>query len=687
MAAGMMPAPPPPDPALVEAVRNGRWAEVRTMTAQAPRPLAPVVALLAARASRTMGEPARALEVLRPAIPHAGALAAALRLEAAEAALALNQDPWPYLFPLIGAAAPTAQRRAASAVLRSAWETLPLPALLRVPRRTLPYPLRRELAATIAIRSGDTAAAAHLLADRVGDEPALRTARWLATREGLPTASRLTVGEALLAGGDWREADRMLSSVGDPPESGLRWRLAFLRGRTAYRLGNYPQAAECFDLACAVASSDADLFTAAVQRARIAEINGDLAAAVALFDRARGAQPREVEGWDGGMRDRVALGRADEAVALLARCPAPVLKVVGPRLAAALLLRDDPARARAVLARIPEGVPVARVLKVALHLQRGEPDAARVEASGVLADPRAGAWRDGVAELLPAAEGPGTIAPTRDLPALARLAADRGAPSARQALARALGADPGWAKVLSGEVVEPADWSGPARQLADVGLERDAARLYPDAFPSASPDELAWSARTLALWGNANAALSAGERLWIRLGPLPAVLVPDELLPAILPPAAVAGCVAAAAHAAVPPAWLAAIVRQESRFDPDTYSPAGAIGVAQMVPEAARALGGSPDDLRDDQRALLLAARELARLVARFGPRLAPVASAYNAGATVVTTWLTMLGGETQGVVFTAAIPYRETSGYVVAVREGVELARYLSNGTGPRKE
>jgi soluble lytic murein transglycosylase-like protein len=687
MAAGMMPAPPPPDPALVEAVRNGRWAEVRTMVARAPRPLPPLVALLAARATRMMGEPARALEVLRPAISLAGALDAVLRLEAAAAALALNQDPWPYLSPLVRAAASSAQRRAAAAVLRSAWETLPLPALHRVPRRALPYSLLRQLASTIAIRSGDTTAAARLLADRVGDEPALRTARWLTTREGLPTASRLTVGEALLAGGDWREADRMLSSAGDPPESPLRWRLAFLRGRTAYRLGNYAQAAESFDLARAVARSDVDLFTATVQRARIAEIDGELAAAVPLFDRARDAQPREVEGWDGGMRDRVALGRADEAVALLARCPAPVLKVSGPRLAAALLLRGDPARARAVLARIPEGVPVARVLKVALHLQRGESDTARAEAAGVLADPRAGAWRDGVTELLPAAEGPGTIAPTRELAALARLAAYRGAPSARQALARALSADPAWAKVLSGELVEPTDWNGPARQLAEVGLGRDAARLYPDAFPSASPDELAWSARTLALWGNPNAALSAGERLWSRLGPLPAVLVPDQLLPSILPPAVVARCVEAAVPAAVAPAWLAAIVRQESRFDPDTYSPAGAIGVAQMVPEAARALGGAPDDLRDGQRALFLAAREVGRLTARFGPRLALVASAYNAGETVVTTWLTMLGGEAQGVVFTAAIPYRETSGYVVAVREGVELARYLSNETGPRKE
>jgi soluble lytic murein transglycosylase-like protein len=235
--------------------------------------------------------------------------------------------------------------------------------------------------------------------------------------------------------------------------------------------------------------------------------------------------------------------------------------------------------------------------------------------------------------------------------------------------------------VLAGDVPEPLGWSGPAQELAAVGLVDEAARLYPDTFPSDSPDALAWSARALALWGNASASLTAGERLWEKLGPVPAVLIPDALLRAILPPELVAGCVSAAGSASVPPPWLAAIVRQESRFDPDTYSSAGAIGLAQMVPEVATALGGSPDDLRDSERALLLAAREVAHLTATFGPNLTTVASAYNAGATVATTWLALFGGGAQEALFTAAIPYRETSGYALAVREGVELARYLGDG------
>ncbi len=677
MAAGMMQAPPPPERALVEAVHGERWAEVRALTSEAPAPSTPVVALLAARAMTATGDPGRALAVLRRALPRAGALAPALRLEAAGAAHALGRDPWPLLAPLLRRRGTVAQRRAASSLLRSAWETLPLSTLRRVPRRSLPYPLRRRLDAVVAIRSADRAAALKVLGERIGDESALRVARWLASTSGLDGTPRLDTAEALLAGGAWREAEEVLAPAREPDDPHGRWRLWFLHGRAAYRLGKLADAAGAFDRALAGTPSPEDAFAAAVQRGRIAEIEGDLVSALALFDRALAAQPREVEGWDGALRDRAALGRGEEAVALAAHCPAPVLEVVGPRLAAGLLLRNDLPLAAAVLARLPARLAVARVLEIALHLRRGEADEARTLASAFVADPGAGAWRDAVLDLFPtrpAAELP----PTRDAARLATMAVGEGPPSARRALTGALASDPAWARVLCGAVEPPSGWEGPARALADAGLERDAARLFPEAFPTDTPGDLAWTAKTLAEWGNATAALSAGEALWARLGPLPAALVPDALLPVILPRELLAGCAAAATRASVPPPWLAAVVRQESRFDAEAFSSAGAVGVAQMMPEVARQLGGSTEDLRDGQRAIRLAARELARLTAAFGPRLVPVASAYNAGEAVVRTWLALLGTDGQGPLLIAAIPYRETSQYALAVRQGVELSRYL---------
>ena len=41
-------------------------------------------------------------------------------------------------------------------------------------------------------------------------------------------------------------------------------------------------------------------------------------------------------------------------------------------------------------------------------------------------------------------------------------------------------------------------------------------------------------------------------------------------------------------------------------------------------------------------------------------------------------SWLAALGGTPDDVVFAAAVPYGETSDYVLAVCEGAALARYL---------
>lgn len=673
-------APPPPSPAIAHAVRAGAWAEVRTIAAALPRPLPPEVALAAARAVRSMGDPKQALEILRAAIPRSGELAAALRLEAGEASAALGRDPWPFLAPLMERSRPAAPRHAAAARLRASWETLPLETLRRVPRASLPKRLRRDLAAVIAVRAGDRAAALRILAERLGDQAALRAAQWLAGTPDLGPKEGVAVGEALLTGGAWREADTLLTALPRPIEPGLGWRWAFFCGRAAYRLGDLARAAAAFDEALRLAPSDAERFAAAVQRARTSELCGDFPAAMALWDAARSAAPREVEGWDGGARARAVLGRGDEAVALIAQCPPEARQTAGPRLAATFLARGDVLRARRVLGLLPERMPVVRVLSVALSIRVGNVRDARSLAAAVVADPRAGEWRDAALELLPGSTlSAETALPTRDPARLARVASVSGAAAARAALAAALGADGEWAPLLSDEPLEPQPWSGPAQRLAATGMEHDAAVLFPSTFPFRSPAETAESAASLAAWGNRPAALSAGERLWERLERPPTALIPDPLLRRILPAPLVEGCRRAAVDAGASAPWLVGIIRQESRFDDGEYSQAGAIGIAQFVPEAARRLGATPADLKDEDTALRLAACEVARLGGHFGPRLALVAAAYNAGENVVVSWLTQLGDPTDDVLFAAAVPYRETAEYVLAVREGAGLARFLA--------
>ena len=84
----------------------------------------------------------------------------------------------------------------------------------------------------------------------------------------------------------------------------------------------------------------------------------------------------------------------------------------------------------------------------------------------------------------------------------------------------------------------------------------------------------------------------------------------------------------AAREAGVDPALLAALVKNESGFDPTARSHAGAIGLAQLMPGTAAELEVDPTDPLENLRG---GARYLREQLDRFGtPELA--LAAYNAG-------------------------------------------------------
>jgi soluble lytic murein transglycosylase-like protein len=86
---------------------------------------------------------------------------------------------------------------------------------------------------------------------------------------------------------------------------------------------------------------------------------------------------------------------------------------------------------------------------------------------------------------------------------------------------------------------------------------------------------------------------------------------------------------AAAARHGLDPKLLAALVAVESAFRPDAVSPAGAVGLTQLMPATAVELGVL--DRRDPAESLDGGAAYLARQLARFGDvRLA--LAAFNAG-------------------------------------------------------
>ncbi|MEP0775649.1 MAG: transglycosylase SLT domain-containing protein [Acidobacteriota bacterium] len=661
-------------------VREARWAEVRSAVASHPTPWPAEVALAAARAERHLGNPSRSREILRAALPHSGALAPALRLENAEAALALGEDPWSVVEPLLADGVDAGIRRAAAALLRRAWEELPAAALKAQRNRYLAPSLRRFRDAIIATRQGDRALALQVLTERVDDGPAARVARFLAGGEERSSGNQLLVGRALLATGFWREAEEWLARHPPPQEPDQRHQFAFLHGRALYRLGRLGEASAAFQLAVATAGSPAERHAAAVQLARCWELSQDWEAAGVAWELARQADPTVPAGWEGVARAAIMRGAVVGVCAPLAAAPATARGPAAERLAAVWLARSQEEQARACLACTDLSSPRARLLTAVADFVAGRPQDARRQVAALLSDPAAGNWRE-LALLLPPplADPPaGEPEAERDLRRLAELTSRRGPGPARAALAAALASDPQWAELLGHPPPEPATLLAEIHALVRVGLEREAARLFARRFPSAVPREAAWSAAALGAWGNGPAALAAGERVWQRLGALPAGLLPAAVTRTLLPPELVRGVVTAAVEAKVSPALLAAVIRQESRFDVAALSPAGARGIAQLMPETARRLGASEEELWRPEPSLALAARELARLQERFGPRPAVIAAAYNAGDGVVESWLAVLGADCDDITFAAAIPYQETSTYVRAVLEGLSLARHL---------
>ena len=106
---------------------------------------------------------------------------------------------------------------------------------------------------------------------------------------------------------------------------------------------------------------------------------------------------------------------------------------------------------------------------------------------------------------------------------------------------------------------------------------------------------------------------------------------------------------AAAAKYNVDPALLRALIRQESNFNANATSPAGARGLTQLMPGTAAALGVDPSV---PAQAIEGGAKYLRQQLDKFGNDPAKALAAYNAGPGAVQRY----GG---------VPPYAETQNYV----------------------
>lgn len=118
---------------------------------------------------------------------------------------------------------------------------------------------------------------------------------------------------------------------------------------------------------------------------------------------------------------------------------------------------------------------------------------------------------------------------------------------------------------------------------------------------------------------------------------------------------------------------LAAVVEAESNFNPRVTSPAGAVGLAQVMPHTGGSF--SAEDLRNPEVNLEIGARYLSRMLDRYQGDLELALAAYNAGPGNVSRY----GG---------VPPFRETRTYVRKVLGiYVDLHRHVWRATGAGHE
>ena len=171
----------------------------------------------------------------------------------------------------------------------------------------------------------------------------------------------------------------------------------------------------------------------------------------------------------------------------------------------------------------------------------------------------------------------------------------------------------------------------------------------------------------------------------VRLGWQAALKAPNDprVLRAIFPWPNRRAVEGEAAEFGVDPLLLVAIVRQESVFDAEALSPAGARGLAQLLPGTAaltaRGLDVTfyPEWITVPDLNLHLGAAHLQELLERFPGRVDAAVAAYNAGTAPVTRWLARPGADDPDQ-FIESIPYQETRGYVRSVLRNRELYRAL---------
>jgi soluble lytic murein transglycosylase-like protein len=699
---------------LVGLALEGRWSRVLDEATRRHRqvPLRPADAMVAAHAARMSGDRDSEVTFLEIAAS-AGDLAGVAGVELATALVDVDPDrAVDVARPAMRAAETAALRAAAVDAVTGSLERGANPDSWRAVERELASlrgETRRRVELALAVSDVSPEAARRrlgaLLAASSDDRVALEAAQRLERFEGLEDRERWWIGRALYVHALYERASGLLEGVAESADPRVPlWEVAFLRGRCAFRLDRFEEAAGWYARARSrVAASEraADL---EVHLARALELAGDLEGAVEAARRA--VVLRETD----ARRLFLARLRLRRGELELAELGVSRIRSRADRDRGYLMLgldarsRGEPQAQHRWMEQISRAPwrQMAAVLMAASDLDVGNATAAldRLSAEALAFDPFWGlqarqllrrmppelvdAWRrDRVARFDQSAATSGTDDSVRELAAWAVLEPDPAELEAVRQRMRSIGGDdtPG----------TPVFEDGVARRLWVVGLDERAALWDPSGLPDRDAAELLWSATQLQRLGRWSTGLRTADRARARIAPAVPLRAHNATIRQLMFPSPFPVELDAAVRGrSVPAALVAAVAREESRWDPGVVSAVGARGLMQLMPATAARVGSAvgagtvrPDDLFDPAVSLRLGASELDRLLAVFGGFHPAAIAAYNAGEAQARMWRSECGPGCDDATYVASITFRATRGYTADVLWASSMYRELWTSAG----
>jgi soluble lytic murein transglycosylase len=231
-----------------------------------------------------------------------------------------------------------------------------------------------------------------------------------------------------------------------------------------------------------------------------------------------------------------------------------------------------------------------------------------------------------------------------------------------------------------------------ARLLANAGLNEYIAQEI-----AADPDSANWSAlaeaQIYASYGETFRAMRSLKRALPYAASASVKSIPLAYWRILFPERYWDTIKAESAKNNLDPYLVAALIRQESEFNPSAISPANAYGLMQMLPSVGKSLAREAGmsnfqtfQLLDPATNIRLGTRYLRKTLDHFGGVTEYALAAYNAGDSRVTDW--QAAGPYQGIdEFVESIPFTETREYVQGILRNIETYKAIDAVAGAQSK